>query len=193
MAFVGVGLEGKPVPYRLRVKLAVEAQTLQLGLQKAAQAASSSAPPAPKATQQTQTSQSTEEATQSESDDTAVSAEEDAEGEDENEDEDETVDASVRSKVYKLADGTWALVGVGSLQVSRLPSGGSRVLLRSEPAGHVLVNFRLYKGLKIERTEKVVSFLGFDGTTPVRYRARFTSVGDATELAGAMQKATPDV
>lgn len=122
--------------------------------------------------------------------------------------EDSGVVAEARSKVYKRAGTGWSHVGTGSMKVTVLSDSSetapdaqsghknherARLLLRSEPANHVLVNFLLYRGMgvKLGSGAKTLSFVGFEGTAPAAYRVRFQTAEQAQLLKEAIEMHTP--
>lgn len=189
--FLGFNQEGTPTKYRLRVKTSEEAETLASALLegcKSGELAAKGTVAAP-ATPPVSTPAA---APPMASADGASGSATTTEADGTNDDEDTGVVVEVRTKAYKRAqNGEWQQVGVGRMKVTVLESGQARLLLRSEPANHVLINFRLYKGLNPKFDGKLVSLLGFDGKEPTPYRARVLTPADGEKLVKAIRDHTP--
>lgn len=190
LAFLGFDQEGKPTQYRLRVKTKDEEQTLESALVQGAEAMKDSGPTSSSATPASATPVASAPSPLSSlppSDSSAPPAPTSAEAN--GSDEDEGVVASVRTKVFKYDGTKWETLGVGQVKITTVPK--PRLILRSEPAGHVLLNFNLHASMGVTQEEKVLSFVGMEGAKPVNLRVKTMSVSDAQELKTAIEDHKP--
>lgn len=116
--------------------------------------------------------------------------------------EDEKTSFSAKCKVFFREEGEWATRGVGylSLRTSASDPNASRLVFRTE-AGKVLLNARLYRGLKAKLQDKSVVLVlyvveegqGETGGQPQSKQTlvRLGKVEMAKELHEAIEKHTP--
>ncbi|KAG6920260.1 hypothetical protein DXG01_005029 [Tephrocybe rancida] len=86
----------------------------------------------------------------------------DEEGEGE---EDESTVHDARSKVFQMDTGSssWVDLGVGVLRIKKhKETGARRILLRNSGTGKIILNFKLYSGLKPTQSKKSLTFVGHD-------------------------------
>ncbi|KAF8973064.1 hypothetical protein BDZ97DRAFT_1912650 [Flammula alnicola] len=110
------------------------------------------------------------------------------------EENEETVHG-VKSKAYYLskpdAEGgaKWLQLGSGILRLKKhKDTGARRVLLRNSTNGKVIVNFKIYSGLKPTQQKSALSFVGHDNGVPQTYSIRLANEGDAKNLKEALEK-----
>ncbi|KAH7888696.1 hypothetical protein F5I97DRAFT_737112 [Phlebopus sp. FC_14] len=114
----------------------------------------------------------------------------DEEGEGE---EDEETMHVVKCKVFRLLKtedkSEWKDFGVGMLRLKKhKQTGARRVLMRNSSTGRILINFRLYNGLRPTVAKTMISFIGHDNGTPASFRIRVKSEEQAAELKEAMDR-----
>ncbi|KAI6002757.1 hypothetical protein EDD15DRAFT_2360681 [Pisolithus albus] len=108
----------------------------------------------------------------------------------EGEEDEETVHA-VRCKVFKLTKADdkneWKDLGIGILRLKKhKESSIRRVLMRNSSSGRILINFRLFSGLKPSLAKTSVSFVGHENGAPASYRIRVKTEEQAVSLKHAM-------
>ncbi|KAA1476072.1 hypothetical protein DENSPDRAFT_842961 [Dentipellis sp. KUC8613] len=116
----------------------------------------------------------------------------DQEGEGE---EDEETTHAVRVKVLKLSAGKdgkyWADMGVGIFRLKKhKETSARRAILRNSSTGKIIINFRIYSGLKPTLGKKnAVTFIGHgeDGSA-VTYTLRFSKPEDGADLKAALER-----
>ncbi|KAH8119260.1 hypothetical protein DFH11DRAFT_1722790 [Phellopilus nigrolimitatus] len=101
-----------------------------------------------------------------------------------------------RVKIYKFGkkDGQphWAEVGVGMLRIKKHKvSGAKRMLSRNSANGKIMMNFKLYSGLKVTRSKQVLNFVGHDEGVNTTYRVRVKDEAGAIALKEAIEKEAP--
>jgi len=113
----------------------------------------------------------------------------DREGEGE---EDEETSYSVKTKVYALnkEEGVWKEFGLGVLKVKKhKETGARRLLLRNSSTGKVVINFRVYAGMKLSVTKQAVCFVGHDDKgNGVPFRLRVKTEQAARQLKDVLDK-----
>jgi len=115
----------------------------------------------------------------------------DEEGEGE---EDEETTHAIKSKVYRLMktgeEAKWGDLGVGIIRLKKHKESGSRrVLLRNSSTGKIVINFKVYGGLKPSLTDKTISFIGHDEHgTATSYRIRVKTADQARDLKSAFDR-----
>ncbi|KAH0827861.1 hypothetical protein J3R83DRAFT_3488 [Lanmaoa asiatica] len=133
----------------------------------------------------------------------------DEEGEGE---ENEETTHVVRCKVYRLSKSEdkseWKDLGVGSFSLLWLesalmyrfsPTGMfrlkkhketnvRRILMRNSNTGRILINSRIYGGLKLSMTNTSISFIGYENSTPTSFRVRVKTEEQAGDLKQAMER-----
>lgn len=188
LAFLGFDQEGNPTQYRLRVKTKNEEQALQSALAQGAEAmkdgASAPAPPRPLAPAPSQLSSLPPLASSDSSVPAAATSAEPSSS-----DEDQGAVAAVRTKVFKYDGTKWEILGVGQVKITTVPK--PRLILRSEPAGHVLLNFNLHSTMGVRQEDKVLSLIGLEGAKPINLRVKTLNVSDAQELKSAIEDHQP--
>lgn len=110
-----------------------------------------------------------------------------------NGEEDEEVKFTLRSRVYKYQKLSEApsVVGIGTLKVlTHKDSGKSRVLVRSDGMGKVLLNAFLNKSISYAVTDKSVKIPVPEAGGIVMYLAQVKTADMAKELAEAMNAAS---
>ncbi|KAF8904420.1 hypothetical protein CPB84DRAFT_1772996 [Gymnopilus junonius] len=112
---------------------------------------------------------------------------EDGEGE-ENED---TVH-SIKSKVLRFDDNKWVSYGVGLLKVKKnKDSEARRLLMRNSSTGNVVLNFRLYGGLKLTQDTdqpNTLKFIGHEGGVSQPYSVKVKTKENAAELKNILER-----
>ncbi|TFY66349.1 hypothetical protein EVG20_g4732 [Dentipellis fragilis] len=119
----------------------------------------------------------------------------DQEGEGE---EDEETTHAVRVKVLKLTESKlpekpryWADMGVGILRLKKhKETSARRAILRNSSTGKVIINFRIYSGLKPTLGKKnAVTFIGHgeDGSA-ITYTLRFSKPEEGADLKAALER-----
>ncbi|KNZ80877.1 Nucleoporin nup61, partial [Termitomyces sp. J132] len=108
------------------------------------------------------------------------------------EDEDTVHDARLR--VFKLHEtdsgSSWTDLGIGILRIKKHREAGTRrILLRNSGTGKIVLNFKLYSGLKPIQNKKSLSFVGHDETGASQtYTVRLADEKAATTLREVLQK-----
>ncbi|EIN11692.1 hypothetical protein PUNSTDRAFT_141970 [Punctularia strigosozonata HHB-11173 SS5] len=109
--------------------------------------------------------------------------------------EDEETTHAIKSKLYKFVkqeeESSWTDMGVGILRLKKhKETGVRRVLMRNSSTGKVLVNFKLHSGLKptLAEKEKVVAFVGPNGSGAASFKIRLKTLEQAAELKEAMDR-----
>ncbi|KAI6021437.1 hypothetical protein BKA83DRAFT_4281919 [Pisolithus microcarpus] len=110
----------------------------------------------------------------------------------EGEEGEETVHA-VRCKVFKLTKADdkneWKDLGVGILRLKKHKENSiRRVLMRNSSSGRILINFRLFSGLKPSLAKTSISFVGHENGAPASYRIRVKTEEQAVSLKHAMDR-----
>jgi len=100
---------------------------------------------------------------------------------------------TVRAKAFKFDSEKkgWVVQGLGPLRVLKhRETGITRILLRHDPSGRVIINTRLSKDLKYDKSQpKTVGVPIVDETgKPTTWMLKIGSDDDATELANVMQE-----
>ncbi|TDL26197.1 hypothetical protein BD410DRAFT_895609 [Rickenella mellea] len=114
----------------------------------------------------------------------------DEEGEGE---EDEETIHTVRVKCYKLKEGEakreWADHGVGFLRLKKhKTTEDRRMLLRNSGNGKIIINFKLYSGLKPARSKNAVSFVGHEDGKTAMYRIRMKEEAQASAFMEVLDR-----
>ncbi|KAI0315467.1 hypothetical protein OF83DRAFT_1173796 [Amylostereum chailletii] len=109
--------------------------------------------------------------------------------------EDEETTHEVKAKVYKLTKDKegkqdWSELGVGVLRLKKHKTNGvRRVFLRNGTTGKIVLNFRIYVGLKPSHQKNTVSFIGHsEAGDSVPYRLRVGKAEAAEDLKNAMDR-----
>ncbi|KAG6860765.1 hypothetical protein C0995_007797 [Termitomyces sp. Mi166 len=108
------------------------------------------------------------------------------------EDEDTIHDA--RLKVFRLNEtdsgSSWADLGIGILRIKKhRETSTRRILLRNSSTGKIILNFKLYSGLKPTQNKKSLVFVGHDETGASQtYTVRLADEKAATTLREVLQK-----
>ncbi|KAN0061770.1 hypothetical protein ACQY0O_005763 [Thecaphora frezii] len=105
--------------------------------------------------------------------------------------EDETSTHEVRAKFWRFdSEGkAWKDMGIGIAKLKKHKENGKcRMLVRNEANGKVVVNFNIYASIKPKQEKNVLSFLGFDGSTPTQYRCKIKTDQGAQEFKEAVEK-----
>ncbi|KAL4073912.1 hypothetical protein J3A83DRAFT_4357823 [Scleroderma citrinum] len=113
----------------------------------------------------------------------------DEEGEGE---EDEETMYAVRCKLFKLTktddNQEWKDLGIGMFRLKKhKETNVRRVLMRNGNTGKILINFRLYAGLRLSLAKTSLSFVGHDNGAPASYRIRVKTDEQASELKMAIE------
>ncbi|ODH47989.1 hypothetical protein GX48_05921 [Paracoccidioides brasiliensis] len=110
------------------------------------------------------------------------------------ENEDELFDVRAKALQFKAAPGEdkpkWHTVGLGLLRILKnKTTGRSRVLLRADPSGRVLLNANLIAPVNYKNQGTAVQFLvPVDGAKPEQWVVRVKEEKMAVELAQVMEK-----
>lgn len=109
----------------------------------------------------------------------------------EGEEEEETMHA-VRCKVFKFTktgdNQEWKDLGIGMFRLKKhKETNVRRVLMRNSNTGRILINFRLYAGLKLSLAKTALTFVGHDNGAPASYRIRVKTEEQASQLKTAME------
>ncbi|PGH12861.1 hypothetical protein AJ80_06570 [Polytolypa hystricis UAMH7299] len=104
--------------------------------------------------------------------------------------EDEDVNHEVRAKAMKLEGTSWASKGVGLLKVLKhKTTRRSRVLLRADPSGKIILNTLLMSNLDYTKSGTSVQFLiPVQGGPPERWAVKVKTADSATKLAACMEE-----
>ncbi|KAE9411205.1 hypothetical protein BT96DRAFT_2265 [Gymnopus androsaceus JB14] len=107
----------------------------------------------------------------------------------EGEEGEETVH-SIRSKAFRMNEGTWADLGTGILRLKKhKETGQRRLLLRNSNTGKIIINFNIYNGLKPTLNKKAVMFVGHEGNgSSQTYNVRTKTEEQASELKNALER-----
>lgn len=95
----------------------------------------------------------------------------------------------MKSRVYRLTKSDdegvskWVVLGTGILRLKKDKENGSRrVLLRNSNTGKIIMNFKIYSGLKPTQTKAALSFVGHDNGVSQTYSVRVATEGEAKQL-----------
>ncbi|KIK27700.1 hypothetical protein PISMIDRAFT_674604 [Pisolithus microcarpus 441] len=151
-----------------------------------------SPPPTEKSRESTPQPEGNEETPPAEDDTTKSLATGGHDEEGEGEEGEETVHA-VRCKVFKLTKvddkNEWKDLGVGILRLKKHKENSiRRVLMRNSSSGRILINFRLFSGLKPSLAKTSISFVGHENGAPASYRIRVKTEEQAVSLKHAMDR-----
>ncbi|EPQ28633.1 uncharacterized protein PFL1_03936 [Pseudozyma flocculosa PF-1] len=105
--------------------------------------------------------------------------------------EDETQMHEVRAKFWRFdQEGkAWKDLGIVIAKLKKhKETGKRRMLVRNEANGKVVVNFNLYSSIKVTQDKNVVSFLGFDGSTPTQFRCKIKTEDGARAFKDAIER-----
>ena len=103
--------------------------------------------------------------------------------------EDEEVLYEVAGKAYEFKKG-WLVKGQGRVRVLKHPgSGKTRILMRQEPSGKIVLNAALLSGIDYVHQPKAVSLgVATDSGQLVSYRIRVANDDDAAKLAKILEE-----
>ncbi|KAG6991236.1 hypothetical protein G7Y79_00054g088650 [Physcia stellaris] len=103
--------------------------------------------------------------------------------------EDEEVLFEVTGKAYEYK-GSWLVKGQGRVRVLKHPgSGKTRILMRQEPSGKIVLNAALLSGIDYVHQPKAVGLgVATDSGQLVSYRLRVANDDDAAKLAEILEK-----
>ena len=103
--------------------------------------------------------------------------------------EDEEVLFEVAGKAYEFKKG-WLVKGQGRVRVLKHPgSGKTRILMRQEPSGKIVLNAALLSGIDYVHQPKAVSLgVATDSGQLVSYRIRVANDDDAAKLAKILEE-----
>ncbi|KAI6157801.1 hypothetical protein BKA82DRAFT_21862 [Pisolithus tinctorius] len=110
----------------------------------------------------------------------------------EGEEDEETVHV-VKCKIFKLTKtddkNEWKDLGIGMLRLKKHKENNTRrVLMRNSHTGRILLNFRLFSGLKPSLAKTSVAFVGHENGAPASYRIRVKTESQAVSLKDAMDR-----
>ncbi|PPR07701.1 hypothetical protein CVT26_003724 [Gymnopilus dilepis] len=109
----------------------------------------------------------------------------------EGEENEETVH-SIRSKVLRFDNNKWVSYGIGLLKVKKdKDSEARRLLMRNSSTGNVVLNFRLYAGLKLTQDTdqpNTLKFIGHEGGVSQPYSVKVKTKENAAELKSILER-----
>jgi nucleoporin NUP2 len=113
-------------------------------------------------------------------------------GEGEGEEDEETTHV-VKCKVFRLFKtddkNEWKDLGVGMFRLKKhKETDARRVLMRNSSTGRILINFRVYAGLRPTLAKTLISFVGYEDSTPTSFRVRVKTENQASELKQALDR-----
>ncbi|KAL6235899.1 hypothetical protein BDW75DRAFT_229945 [Aspergillus navahoensis] len=103
--------------------------------------------------------------------------------------EDEDVVIETRARALKMVDGSWASQGVGYLRILKnRTTSRSRVLVRADPSGNVVLNARLMKEIKYNVNGNNIQFLVPKAEGAPEMWALRLKAGEAPKIGTAMDE-----
>lgn len=103
--------------------------------------------------------------------------------------EDEDIVIETRARALKMVDGSWASQGVGFLRILKNRTNSrSRVLVRADPSGNVVLNARLMKEIKYTVNGNNIQFLVPKAEGAPEMWALRLKVGEAPKVGTAMDE-----
>ncbi|KAL4994743.1 hypothetical protein BDV10DRAFT_176120 [Aspergillus recurvatus] len=103
--------------------------------------------------------------------------------------EDEDVVIETRARALKMADGSWASQGVGYLRILKnRTTSRSRILVRADPSGNVVLNARLMKEIKYTVNGNNIQFLVPKAEGAPEMWALRLKAGEAPKIGTAMDE-----